>query len=85
MKVFRNTARRANTKTKPWFAFGESSNGFAVFKLAVNHDSTVRGGLSKRWVVVAKDLSHDDAVKLMNKRLHKKEFLLEAEKTLPTP
>ena len=90
MVVFPKTARKASKlKTKPVFAFGRrddlvgkpnSEGGFVVFKLAVNHDSTQRGQLSKRWVCVAKDLSHDAAVQLMNKRLHRKEWLLETEK-----
>lgn len=80
MIVRTKTARKASTKTETVFAFGESNNGFAVFKLCDNHDSTKRGGLSKTWRWIAKDLKHDDAVRLMNKRLHRKEFLLMHEK-----
>ena len=88
MLVFKTTAKKAKTKAKTIFAFGrradlvtelDEAGGFVIWKLCVNHDGRVRGGLAKTWRVVAKDLTHDEAIGLMNKKLKFKAWKTKAE------
>jgi hypothetical protein len=87
--VFKTTAKKAKTKTKAIFAFGrhadqitepDEAGGFVIWKLCVNHDAKVPGGLAKTWRIAAKDLTHDEAVALMNKKLKFKAWHTKAEK-----
>lgn len=41
---------------------------YQVFKLCENYDGKVRGGISKTWRVVAKDLSLEEAKELLKKK-----------------
>lgn len=89
MLVFKTTAKKARTKAKTIFAFGrhadfigepDEAGGFVIWKLCVNHDAKVPGGLAKTWRWVAKDLTHDEAIALMNKKLKFKAWHTKAEK-----
>jgi hypothetical protein len=79
--VYKKTARK--NKNDVTYAFGRTkkldgqpkeNGGYWVWKLSKNYDGKVRGGIRNSWVYVAKDLSYSDAVKLMNKKLGRKEF-----------
>ena len=81
--VYKKTATRAKNKERTIYAFGrdkkldgqpEEKGGYIVWTLSLNYAGHVRGGISKKWVYVKKDLSYSDAVKLMNKRLKYKAF-----------
>ncbi|MDG1315674.1 MAG: hypothetical protein P8P29_09155 [Flavobacteriaceae bacterium] len=78
MTIYIQTASRSKTKSKGIFAFGRTSRldgqsvelgGYKVYFLSINSCNHVRGGLGKKWVLVERDLSHADAISLMNKRL----------------
>ena len=86
--VYKKTATKAKNKEGTIYAFGrdkkldgqpEEKGGYIVWKLSQNYAGHVRGGISKKWVYVKKDLAYSDAVKLMNKRLKYKAFNEEAE------
>jgi hypothetical protein len=79
--VYKKTARK--NKNDVTYAFGRTKKldgqpkergGYWVWKLSKNYDGKVRGGIRDSWVYVDKDLSYSDAVKLMNKKLGRKEF-----------
>lgn len=53
-----------------------NAGGYYIFKLCENYDGRAPGGISKTWRYVAKDLSYIEAVKLMNKRLGREEFII---------
>jgi hypothetical protein len=85
--VYKKTARK-NKSGKSTFAFGrrkkldgqpKEKGGYFVWKLSQNYDGKVKGGIRNSWAQVAKDLSYSDAVKLMNKKLGRKEFKEEVE------
>jgi hypothetical protein len=87
VSVYNKTARK-NKSGKSTFAFGrrkklngqpKEKGGYWVFKLSKNYDGKVRGGIRNSWGYVAKDVSYSDAVKLMNKKLGRKEFKEEVE------
>lgn len=76
--VYTSTATKAKTKSATVFAFGRrddfagkptSEGGYYVFKLCKNYAGHVRGGIAKTWRYIAKDLSHADAIDLLNKRV----------------
>ena len=84
--VYKKTARK--NKNDVTYAFGRTkkldgqpkeNGGYWVWKLSKNYDGKVRGGIRNSWVYVGKDLSYSDAVKLMNKKLGRKEFKEELE------
>ena len=84
--VYKKTARK--NKNDVTYAFGRTkkldgqpkeNGGYWVWKLSKNYDGKVRGGIRNSWVYVDKDLSYSDAVKLMNKKLGRKEFKEELE------
>jgi hypothetical protein len=86
VSVYKKTARK--NKNDVTYAFGrtkkldgqpEEKGGYWVWKLSKNYDGKVRGGIRASWVYVGKDLSYSDAVKLMNKKLGRKEFKEEVE------
>ena len=86
--VYKKTATKAKNKEGTIYAFGrdkkldgqpEEKGGYIVWKLSQNYAGDVRGGISKKWVYVKKDLAYSDAVKLMNKRLKYKAFNEEVE------
>ena len=61
------------------FKIHKEKGGYWVWKLSQNYDGKVKGGIRSSWSYVAKDLSYSDAVKLMNKKLGRKEFKEELE------
>ena len=84
--VYKKTARK--NKNDVTYAFGRTKKldgqpkekgGYWVWKLSQNYDGKVKGGIRNSWSYVAKDLSYSDAVKLMNKKLGRKEFKEEVE------
>jgi len=84
--VYKKTARK--NKNDVTYAFGRTKKldgqpkekgGYWVWKLSQNYDGKVKGGIRSSWSYVAKDLSYSDAVKLMNKKLGRKEFKEEVE------
>ncbi len=84
--VYKKTARK--NKNDVTYAFGRTKKldgqpkekgGYWVWKLSKNYDGKVKGGIRSSWSYVAKDLSYSDAVKLMNKKLGRKEFKEELE------
>ena len=84
--VYEKTARK--NKNDVTYAFGRTKKldgqpkekgGYWVWKLSQNYDGKVKGGIRNSWSYVAKDLSYSDAVKLMNKKLGRKEFKEEVE------
>jgi hypothetical protein len=86
VSVYKKTARK--NKNDVTYAFGRTKKldgqpkekgGYWVWKLSKNYDGKVRGGIRNSWVYVEKDLSYSDAVKLMNKKLGRKEFKEEVE------
>jgi hypothetical protein len=86
VSVYKKTARK--NKNDVTYAFGrtkkldgqpEEKGGYWVWKLSKNYDGKVPGGIRASWVYVGKDLSYSDAVKLMNKKLGRKEFKEEVE------
>ena len=81
MHVYKNTVQPARTKTKKLFAFGRrddlkgqptDAGGYAIFTLKGSYDGSVKGGIRKRWVLVARELSFEAACELMNKKLKAK-------------
>jgi hypothetical protein len=71
-------------KRKTIFALGRDDTlegkdprmgGYQVWKMSENYDGQVHGGIRKSWGYVAKDLSFNEAVRLMNKRCHDKVFV----------
>lgn len=76
--LYKNTAvAQKNSKKNAYFAFGRVSNldghdtskgGYAVF---VINDEYVgqAGNLRRKWLLVQKDLSFNDAIDLLNKRV----------------
>jgi hypothetical protein len=77
--IFNETARKCKAPKRPKvYAFGRldtlagqstDAGGYYVFVLSENYCGQTRGGIRKSWCVVDKNLSHYDAVELMNKRL----------------
>ena len=47
----------------------ERTGKYLIFKLCENYNGQVRGGISKTWRYVAKDLSLDEAKALFEKKL----------------
>jgi hypothetical protein len=83
MTIYTKTATKAKTKTQTIFAFGRETaldghpvekGGYQVWKLCENYDGQVKGGIRKTWRYVAKDLSFNDAVELLNRRVRFKAF-----------
>jgi hypothetical protein len=82
--VYKSTARKCKTPKRPkTYAFGrldilagqsKDVGGYYVFVLSENYCGKTKGGIRKSWCVVDKNLSHYDAVELMNKRLKYKEW-----------
>jgi hypothetical protein len=79
--VYKQTATKS--KTGKVYAFGRRDNlagrpvadgGYSVWRLCENYEGSVRGGLVKTWRYIAKDLSHADAIDLMNRRCGYKAF-----------
>lgn len=79
--VYSKTARK-NAKGVV-FAFGRSKafegkapaeGGYMIFKLCENYAGHVRGGFAKTWRYTDTELSYEDAVKVMNKKLGREEF-----------
>ena len=63
--VYKKTATKAKNKEGTIYAFGrdkkldgqpEERGGYVVWKLSQNYAGDVRGGISKKWVYVKKDL-----------------------------
>jgi len=90
MTIYTKTATRAKDKNETVYAFGRDDSldgkcvnvgGYQVWKLCVNYDGQVRGGLSETWRYVEKDMAYAEAVKLMNRRLKYKAFLTQKEKS----
>ena len=87
--VYQKTARKCKSPKRPRvYAFGRldsmagksvDQGGYYVFVLSENYCGVTKGGIKKSWCVVEKDLSHYDAVELMNKRLKYKEWNHEGE------
>jgi hypothetical protein len=82
LSVYSSTATK-NPKTGKVFAFGrdksldgsdKSLGGYCVWTLCENYNGQVRGGVSKTWRYVQRDMSFEDAVKLMNRRVAHKAF-----------
>ncbi len=48
--------------------------GYYVFQLCENYNGRVKGGIEKTWRYVAKGLSYDEAIEVMNKKLGKVAF-----------
>ena len=79
--VYKKTATKS--KKGKIFAFGRDDNlhgkdkslgGYSVWALCENYSGHVRGGISRTWRYLEKDMSFDDAVNLMNRRLGYKGF-----------
>lgn len=79
--VYTKTATKG--KTGNVYAFGRTADldgqpidagGYYVFKLCENYAGHVRGGIAKTWRYIDRNLSHADAVALMNRRLGYKAF-----------
>ena len=75
--IYKKTATK-NPKTGDIYAFGRErkldgkpieDGGYVVWILKSNYDGKVRGGIRKTWRYIKKDLSYNDAVKLMNRRV----------------
>ena len=78
--VYGKTARESHGKRKLVYAFGRHSDfkgkpasdgGYAVLVRRANYSQN-KGGLAWSWRVVEERLPIQDAIELMNKRLHKK-------------
>jgi hypothetical protein len=66
--VIKGTATVANNGDI--FAFGKDDRGgYIIFKVKQSYCGQKRGGMDKRWVSVAENLSHFDAIETMNKKL----------------
>ncbi len=84
ISVYKQTARKCKAPKRPKiYAFGRldsmagktvDQGGYAVFVLSENYCGRTKGGVRKSWCVVSDNLSHYDAVELMNKRLKYKEW-----------
>lgn len=84
--VYAKTAtksKKKNVKRQKIYAFGRndelhgqdiSKGGYSVWALSENYDGKVRGGIRKSWGYIELDMSYNDAVKLMNRRLGYKAF-----------
>ena len=86
--VYKKTATQAKNKSKWVYAFGRDKKldgqptekgGYVVWKLEKRYAGHVKGGIAKNWAYVGKDLSYEDSVKLMNKKLGYKAFDEEVE------
>ncbi len=70
---FKAIAKNTNT-VGTVFALVEYENGtYGVYKLCSNYDGNVRGGITKIWRYVEKDLSEETARNLYNRRLKGKQ------------
>jgi len=83
MTIYTKTATRAKNKAGTIYAFGREDEldgkpvgfgGYQVWKLCENYDGNVKGGISKTWRYVAKDMPYGEAVKMMNRKLKFKAF-----------
>jgi hypothetical protein len=83
MTIYTKTATKAKNKNETVFAFGRDEKldgqavekgGYQVWKLCENYNGQVKGGISKTWRYVQINLTHAQAVNLMNKRLGYKAF-----------
>lgn len=81
MSVYTKTARK-NAKGVV-FAFGRKDSldgkptemgGYMIWKLCENYDGKVRGGMRKTWRYTDENLSYEDAIKTMNRKLGREEF-----------
>lgn len=80
--IYTKTARK-NAKGVV-FAFGRrdgmdgkpvADGGYMIFKLCENYNGQVHGGISKTWRYTDENLSYEDAIKKMNKKLGRNEFI----------
>lgn len=78
MSVYVQTSSKSKTKKETIYAFGREDRlegqpielgGYKVYKWCINSNNNVRGGLAKTWRYVEKDLSHSEAIALMNRKL----------------
>jgi len=78
MSVFVQTSSKSKTKKETIYAFGREDRlegqpielvGYKVYKWCINSNNNVRGGLAKTWRYVERDLSHSEAIALMNRKL----------------
>lgn len=81
MSVYSKTAHKNAKGTV--FAFGRTDSldghptekgGYMIFKLCKNYDGKVHGGIRKTWRYTDSNLSYQDAIKIMNKKLGREEF-----------
>lgn len=79
--IYRKTATKAKNGTV--YAFGRKEEldgqptelgGYIVWKLCENYAGHVRGGIAKTWRYVGQNLTHAEAVALMNRRCGYKAF-----------
>lgn len=71
------TSKKVKSKSGVWFAPGKddvSKEGYfdrkdyRVYKLCGNYDGKVKGGMSYTWRYIARDLSLDEAKKLLESK-----------------
>ena len=83
LSIYKKTSTKSKTKQGSIFAFGRDKKldgrpveegGYVLWKQSENYDGQVRGGIRKSWRLVKRDMSFNDAVDLMNKRVKHKAF-----------
>jgi len=81
--IYKHTAVVAKTKSAETYAIGRSDvldgkppewGGYYVWVRKANYMSHVKGGIGYTWRYVKKDLTYNEAVILMNKRIKFKAF-----------
>ena len=94
--IYAHTARKANDKNKTTYAIGRNDvdhgkqpvdGGYSIWKRKANYRQGAKDQMAWSWVKVAPaysgkktGLSFVDAVKIMNKKLKRKEFIEELPK-----
>jgi hypothetical protein len=69
-EIYKNKAHKSDNGI--WYAPGKNDRGYIVFKLCENYAGHVRGGIAKTWCVIKQELSLDQAMALMEKRVGRK-------------
>jgi len=87
--IYKHTVKDSKDKNNTLYALGRTDTmhgkqpeegGYAVWVRKGNYSGSAKSGVAYTWRYVKKDLGYVEAVKLMNKRLKRKEFIEELPK-----
>tara|TARA_R110002074_G_scaffold16103_3_gene54164 strand:+ start:188 stop:454 length:267 start_codon:yes stop_codon:yes gene_type:complete len=87
--IYKQTIKDSRDKNNTLYGIGRKDSmhgkqpdegGYAVWVRRGNYSGSAKGGIAYTWRKVKGDLGYVEAVKLMNKRLKRKEFVEELPK-----